>query len=322
MNRLAIKSLGVGVLCALTVVGCTDPKDKEKAKQGETPEVTQISNLSCDDASIKNGLLQTLTNKVESHIADGLDDFKGAKDLDLETLVKKRLPDIAVDLQNVRNENGVCLTDLHITLPMADVGYANRHFKKQGEPSVGERADAAGITFNDNAFVSAISYRIDGGEVKLDNSPEVLALVADASSAAAYAIAKDGQDKPKPAPKVSSGDSRQAAPAPTATVKPRPKPTENNAAPAKPKASSEQKPRAEREERDTPRVENRNETRNDTRNENRPEPKSEPKTEAKAEPKERSEPKAAPKAEPKSEPKESVKDTSSEITITETDDTY
>lgn len=327
MKALATKSVGITLLCALTLAGCNN-KDKEETKTETAPPVTQISKLSCDDASIKNGLLKELTSVVEGHIVGSLDDFDDAKALDLEKHIKDRLPEIGVDLQNVRTENGLCLTDLHITLPKADLGYANRYFKAQDEPSIGEQAEEAGVEFTENTFIAPISYRVDGGDVKLDGQPAVLSLVATASGAAAYTVAKNargGNDTPKASTSNNSNGTAKNNVAPAPAVKPRPpKPAETTNKPVSQAPKATDRPRTNSDNDESRSGSASQSDKNTARTEPRPEPKSEPKSEPRAEPKSepRSEPKSEPKPEPKSEPKSAVKDTTSEITITESDDTY
>lgn len=308
MKALTVKTLSIVALCGLATVGCNNQDKKEEKSEEVAPAVTPISNLSCDDASIKNALVQELTGVVEKQIVEQLDDLDADK-ADLEAKAKSRLPEIAVDLQNVRNENGVCLTDLHITMPATDVGYANRHYKSTNEPSVGEQAESLGIKFNDNHFVSTISYGVDGGNVKLEGTPDILQVVAGATSVAAYMMTKDSVATPAARPNTSANNAtnaRPAAPAPAPVVRPRPpKPadTTHNPAPPKPKTTN-----------------NENASRSETSATPKAEPKSEtPKTET---PKAESPRAETPKATPKAEPKEAVKDTTSEITIVETDDTY
>lgn len=307
MKKLSIKQVGLVAFCAILVAGCNN-KDKEEVTE-TPPAVTPITNVSCDDASIKNALVHELTGIVEKEIVGQLKSFASDVD-DLESKAKSRLPEIAVDLQNVREEAGVCKTDLHITMPMSDVGYANRYFKSINQPSVGEQAEELSIAFNDNAFVSEVSYRVEGGDIKLDASPEVLSVVASATSAGAYAMLKAGSADNKAVTRpsnasVDTGSSRPVAPAPAPTVRPRPpKPADTTHSP---------KPPAQKPKASDGGTNNQSNTQTAQSDNNKNAPKAEsPKAEA---------PKAT-RSEPKPEPKEAVKDTTSEITIVETDDTY
>lgn len=311
MKSLTAKTLGVAMLCALAVAGC---ERENKSKAEEQPTVTPITttSLSCDDASIKNALVQELTGVVEKQIAGQIGDFANSEALDLETKVKARLPEIAVDLQNVREEAGVCKTDLVITMPMSDVGYANRHFRAQGEPSVGEQAESLGIKFNDNSFSADVSYRIENGDIKLESVPEMLGVVAGATSAATYAIAKSGADnKTATRPANNSSNARPVAPAPAAVVRPRPaKPADTTHNPKPPKPASETpKPKAQ------PKANTSGSEGNASASSSAPQEtvKDTPRAT-------RSEPKTQQQAQPA--PKEEVKNTAGEITVVETDDTY
>lgn len=308
MKSLTLKTLGVAMFCTLAVIGC---KKEDKTQAEEKPTVTPISNLSCDDASIKNALVQELTGVVEKQISGKLGDFDDHEDMDLESKVKARLPEIAVDLQNVRQEADVCKTELVITMPMSDVGYANRHFKAQDEPSVGEQAEKAGIKFNDNSFTSTISYSIEGGNVKLDGTPDILNLVAGATSVATYAMIKSGNDKATTRPSTANNNNRPVAPPPAPVVKVRPKPADTTHNPPPPKPVSN-KPKTDNNTASTQKTETAKTNTNN--NQKLDVPKTENTTTEK--------PKSEARPEPKALPKEPVKDTTSEITIVETDETY
>lgn len=192
MKYLNAKTLSLGLLCSLAIIGC-NKKDKQAETAPETaPEAVVVvdANPNCDDASIKNSLIQELSKQMAGDVETIVADYSNAAEIDLVRRTQQRLGDLGVDLQNVRAEGDTCHADIIVTLPVVDVNYADRYFKAQGLPSIAELAAEKSLTFADNRLSSAISYQITNGNVAI-NKPDILSLIAQTISASAYNMAQD-----------------------------------------------------------------------------------------------------------------------------------
>ncbi len=192
MKYLNAKTLSLGLLCGLAIVGC-NKKDKQAEATPETaPEAVVVvdANPNCDDASIKNSLIQELSKQMAGDVETIVADYPNATEIDLVRRTQQRLGDLGVDLQNVRAEGDTCHADIIVTLPVVDVNYADRYFKAQGLPSIAELATEKSLNFADNRLSSAISYQVANGGVSI-NKPDILSLIAQTISASAYNMAQD-----------------------------------------------------------------------------------------------------------------------------------
>lgn len=194
MNVSYIKAAGVAMVCALAMMGCEREEKSNKAPELNAPPTVTPLEMGCDNASSKNALVKALSSDVHNQISTLVGAYADAETLELERRTQQRLAGIGIDLQNVREADGLCHAELHVTLPMSDVSYANRQFSRDGGKLLADRAADLGIKLhNDNFIIAPISYRVVGGDVQLDGGFAALGLIAQVSTGAAYGMANDEQ---------------------------------------------------------------------------------------------------------------------------------
>ncbi len=189
------KTVALFAACTLVLAAC-DRKNQQQSNEPElnTPPTVVPVALNCDDASIKNNLVRTLSAELDKSVVALSSNYADAAALELERRARQRVAGFGVDLQRVSEDNGQCVAELHITLPMTDVNYANREFARANKPSLAEQAAALGVTINnDNYIVAPVSYRVTDGAVSLASTPAVLELLAQLATGSAYALANDEQ---------------------------------------------------------------------------------------------------------------------------------
>ena len=193
-KTLTLKTLTVAMACTLVLVGCNRKEKEGEVELNTPPTVTPVA-MNCDDASVKNNLVRTLSGELDKQVVALAASYPDAGVLELDRRARQRVAAFGVDLQQVKEAEGHCTAQLQVTLPMTDVSYANREFARANKPMLAEQAAALGITLNNNdTLVTApISYRVVDGVVSLEGSPAVLEFLAQLATGSAYALAHDEQ---------------------------------------------------------------------------------------------------------------------------------
>lgn len=187
MNRTVL-TLAPIALFVLAISGCS-----KQPTQDSTPEPAPVV-VNCNDASIKNGLVKALSDRLQQKIDEAATDYPSP---DFQTLAWQRLDDIAIDLQNAHNQDDSCQADAIIILPISDIQNANLYYGKVAAPSVAERALSQDIALGaDTRFVAPVRYQVVNGAVVLQDSSPLPTLIADTLSASAYTMSNT-KDKVK-----------------------------------------------------------------------------------------------------------------------------
>lgn len=186
MNRTALTLISV-TFFTLLAVGCSKQEAPQEQIVADTAPV-----VNCDDASIKNGLVRTLSDTLQQQITAAVATYPDALPLQLERRAWQRLDDIAIDLQNVHYDNNACQAQTIIILPISDVQYADRYYNKVALPSVAERVANQEVSLGaDTRFVAPISYQVIDNTITLHNHLTLSTLIADTLTASAYMMAKN-----------------------------------------------------------------------------------------------------------------------------------
>lgn len=315
-------------LVALALAGCGKKEKTEEApKSQETaqPVVTERPSVVCDDIATKNRVVGLVQDEL---LVASIEALGNPKNLSaLEQHLKSRLAQTQVDVQNIRYENGECHGELHISLDPQDVAAANKAFKTARVASLDERALENGVSLlGDNRLVANFVYQVDGNAVAINTSNPAILVASKGLAQATIATYQQNQATAR----RDSGSSYQApniTPPPTVAVRPAPVPRpvepqmqRRTPTPETAVLRPEDVPSRETQPTPTPSGEPPITDQERSQIQAQSQPKPQPKAEPKPEPK--PQPKAEPKAEPKSEPKPAVQDTSSEITIVESNETY
>lgn len=179
MNRTVL-TLALIALFVFAINGCS-----KQPVQDSTPEPAPVV-INCNDASIKNGLVKALSDRLKQKITEAVADYL---DSELEILAWQRLDDIAIDLQNAHNQDDICQADAIVILPMSDIQNANQYYGKTASPSVAERAISQDIALGaDTRFVAPVRYQVVDGTVVLQDGSALPTLIADTLSASAYTM--------------------------------------------------------------------------------------------------------------------------------------
>lgn len=322
--KTGIKYTLSAVAVALALVGCgnkDDNKPKEKTPTAQEQMnatkdlvVTERPAVVCDDAGLKNRVVAKVQDELMSASLAAL----GDKGKGLEQQLKARLSATTIEVQDIRQDRNECQASLHIVLSPQDVSYADRAFKAARLASLDEQAVERNVSLlGGNRLVSDFIYQADGDAVAISSANPAIALAGRGLAQAVVAMNKENRSTARqsaPAqPKIVPAPNVAIVPPPT----PRPVPSTSGSSsssgntqrttptPESAILQSDDVPRQEREAQSMP---------SDSAPNPQPTPKAEPK------PKAESVPKVEPK--PKAEPKPTVNDTSSQITVVESDDTY
>ncbi len=317
-------------IMALALVGCGNkdkpaeekPTAKEQMEASTDLVVTERPVVACDDAGVKNRVVAKVQDELFAASMAALGD-KGAS---LEQQLKARLAQTTIEIQDIRQDRNECQASLHIVMTPQDISYADRAFKAARLASLDEQAVERGISLlGGNRLVADFVYQADSESVAINSSNPAIALAGRSLAQAVVVMNKENRSSARQTP-----SQPRIVPAPNVTItpppKPRPVPSED---PAPSRSRSTPTPEsAILQSEDVPRQEQ-----VQTQEQTQPEPstqssndsaqtRSEAKPKAEAKPEPKAEPKAEPKPAAKAEPKPEVADTSSQITIVESDETY
>ena len=306
-------------LMALALAGCgKKEKTEETPKSQDTqPVVTERPSAVCDDIATKNRITGLVQDELLTASVEALGNPKNLAAL--EQHLKSRLAQTQVDVQNIRYENGECRGELHISLDPQDITAANKAFETARVATLEERAVEQGVSLlGGHRLVANFVYQVDGNAVAINTSNPAISLASKGLAQATVATYRQNQATAH----RDSGSSYQApniTPPPTSSVRTAPVPhIEQPSQPQVQRRTPTPESAVLRPE-DVP-------SRETQSSPNREPPITEQErrqiqSQSQSEPKPVPQPKAEPKAEPKPKPAP-VQDTSSEITIVESDETY
>lgn len=319
---------------ALFGTACTkkeEPKPQEEEQiEVVTPEMVARPAVICDELALKNRAVALVREELYTLSVAGLG--KGATN-ELSQQLKARLSGIEIDLQNISENEGECVAQLHVVLPNEEIAVAEKTFKSAGVANLEEQAVKNNVSLmGGNRLVGDFKFSADGEALAIDNTTPVMKLASETMATAVRSMmATNKANAKRETAQIGKSDS-DIIPAPVVQTRPVELPSvPQNKTPSPETAilqpedipsgtpqKSEKIERAEKSkaekatERPAPKSEKSAEKTESPQAESKPEPKSEPKAEPKAE-------KGEPKTESKAEPK---KPESNEITIVETDETY
>lgn len=184
-----LKLLTFSLACVLAITAC-DKKERETKTPTQEETVSVVEMVpNCDDASIKNGLVQALASQINGHLDVAVASYNNADSLDLVRKTQQRLSELSLDLENARNEGDVCQINAIINLSANDIKYANRHFEKSGLPSLDEQIANLKATLDNGRLIIPVSYQLVDGKVSLSQAAPALNVVTELMTASAYMMA-------------------------------------------------------------------------------------------------------------------------------------
>lgn len=185
MSNFSKLRLSTALICALALTACSKKEPAEIPKTDiETAAASPVhSLLNCDDASVKNGLIQALSAQMGQDIDAKVADFNTNPDA-LMRKTLERVNALGLDLQNAHQVGELCQAELIVTAPSADLLAANRYYKANGRDLASVQFGNQ-ITFDGNQLHAVLDYLPTATGVDLPNG-FFTKIIADVMSAAAY----------------------------------------------------------------------------------------------------------------------------------------
>lgn len=190
MTTPSVVKLCTLAVCSLVALSACDKKKNDVPTNGEQSVVTPVTgtqqaDLSCDSASVKNSLVQALSEQTHQAVNGLMGDFANSSAIDLPRLVQARLAELGLDFQNIRQDGAVCIADMVIRLPSDDIAYANRYYA-QTDTDLGTLMAQHSLVLDGTQLTDSIRYGVTNGQAVLFQRPEALNLVASIMSGSAY----------------------------------------------------------------------------------------------------------------------------------------
>lgn len=183
-----LKLCGTAIACLFALSACD--KKNDVPTNGEQSVVTPVASteqavLSCDSASVKNSLVQALSERTHQTVHGLMGGFANSSAIDLPRLTQARLGELSLDFQNIHQNGSVCIADMVITLPSEDVAYAYRYYA-QTDTDLDTLVAQKSLSLDGTTLTSPIRYGVANGQANLLEHPQALDLVAQMMSASAY----------------------------------------------------------------------------------------------------------------------------------------
>lgn len=205
--------LMMGLVCATSMVACHKKDRHEHEADSESMAVQTVFN--CDDVSIKNALLRTLSTHLNTQMTDLLASYPDVERLNLAGRTQARLDELSIDLQNTRGEGESCVVDVVVPLSQQDVVYADQYFARENLSLVQERADGYGVQFGaDNHLIVPVRYQPNQPAtsqpatnlVNLIGDNAALTLITQTMSAATYQLIQNEKNTARSTIRISAAD--------------------------------------------------------------------------------------------------------------------
>ncbi|UNU73677.1 hypothetical protein LU293_01840 [Moraxella nasovis] len=318
IQQLLKQSIAVPTLVALTLVGCDKPKENEEFGEDVVIEpVLQDVDVMCDAAVNQYRLVDAVRQTLLAEALLIVQEHQVSQDDELDGLVRHKIDNIAIKLQNVVNQHGDCSADVVFELSPQDVKAADGLFTQYGLPTLQEQAiQVNAALIGGRVIANDVSYALNSEQANLHDKAATT-LVAHILVAAVNQGASSFQATLQP--RVLETETLDSSRADEMMYESQSNETSNRL-----EVQSIPKPKLE------PKTQVRAEPKNDARAEPKPVVKSEPKPKLEPETKTKAETKPKPKLEPETKPEPKAVPTQAtssatgdlELTIVESDETY
>lgn len=143
-------------MVCVALIGCSrEPeKPKESAVQVESKPVKTVD---CKSPNATSSIQQAVINKIQQQTTNIVKQLNEQAELSIDiNQVNDSISQLLVNVQNARpvNNSPQCQVTIAITLPEADIKYANQIYKNLQQPTFIERLNAQGLALENNTVVA------------------------------------------------------------------------------------------------------------------------------------------------------------------------